>query len=266
MHKLRIFGVKFQPGTALIMQPLRERPHPYRIEAGVAALATQAGVTASAAQAGVTAAAAGASASSAGPAAPPALSTPKVTICCSFGARTLASILRGVPAVREMFDLCWGKDASPKAKVPLQILTDCMTEYFQVRGEPGVCLHFVDCRSLYEPPISTHQHVGLHEDLRWGYMTQVKNRQVLNSLQARYQDYLRNPEARKHIFCFYCNAGEHRSVAMAETFRAFLKVRAEAVHCCSPAWRRRYCGGCAACVKRGPRFAEAVRRMEQALT
>jgi predicted Fe-S protein YdhL (DUF1289 family) len=168
-----------------------------------------------------------------------------------------------------MFDLCWGKDASGsqkrKEEVPLQILTECMTEYFQFRGEPGVCLHFVDCRSLYEPRISTGKHVGLHEDLCWGYMTQVKNRQVLNSLQARYQDYLRTPEARKHIFCFYCNAGEHRSVAMAETFRAFLKVRAPAVHCCSPAWRRRYCGGCAACARRGPRFAEAVLRMEQAL-
>lgn len=251
------------------MQPLRERPYPYRIEAGVAAaLATQAGVTASAAQAGVTAAAAGASASSAGPAAPPALSTPKVTIC-SFGTRTLASVLRGVPAVREMYDLCWGKDASGSQKrneVPLEILTECMTEYFQIRApDPGVYLHFVDCRSLYEPRISTGKHVGLHEDLCWGYMTQVKNRQVLNSLQAGYQDYLRTPEAREHIFCFYCNAGEHRSVAMAETFRAFLEVRAPVVHCCSPAWRRRYCGGCAACARRGRTFEEAVLQMEQAL-
>ena len=87
----------------------------------------------------------------------------------------------------------------------------------------------------------------------------------MNSLQARYQDYLRTPEAREHIFCFYCNAGEHRSVAMAETFRGFLKVRAPVVHSCSPAWRRRYCGGCAACAKRGPTFAEAVLQMEQAL-
>ena len=140
-----------------------------------------------------------------------------------------------------------------------------MTEYFQFRGEPGVYLHFVDCRSLYEPAVSTGKHVGLHEDLCWGYMAQVKNRQVLNSLQARYQDYLRTPEAREHIFCFYCNAGEHRSVAMAETFRVFLTGRAPVVHCCSPAWRRRYCGGCAACVTRGPVFAEAVLLMELAL-
>ena len=58
------------------------------------------------------------------------------------------------------------------------------------------------------------------------------------------------------VIAFYCNAGEHRSVAMAELFGRLHEANIQ--HLCNGVWRRKYCGGCAECSVRGAKFQRAT--------
>ena len=54
----------------------------------------------------------------------------------------------------------------------------------------------------------------------------------------------------KHIVAFYCNAGEHRSVAFAALYAELLRqlgFAVKIVHVCRSLWDRRSCGQCIQC-------------------
>ena len=63
------------------------------------------------------------------------------------------------------------------------------------------------------------------------------------------------------VIAFYCNAGEHRSVAMAELFGG-VHEGSRVHHLCSGVWRRKYCGGCDECLSRGETFREAQAQLK----
>jgi len=242
---------------------------------------TQAGVTAS-----TSVVATGASSSSASAAAPPPAQPQINTLCeigssahlvkkltspgpkflvCSFGTRTLQNVIQHPPS-RLMYSACWGLGGDKRATIPSEYMEHCMRESWGLKDDVKVRMCFIDCRSLYEPKISDGKHVGLHEKLQWGYVLQCDATDVI--------DQLRNGLAKladTTLFGFYCNAGEHRSVAMAELFShyllsAFPQARVDLRHVCHSIWRRRYCGGCADCMVRTGIHQQALQALNAQLS
>ena len=79
-----------------------------------------------------------------------------------------------------------------------------------------------------------------------------------------------SPRQRMALICFFCNAGQHRSVGMAEVFKRMLDeldVSSEICHVCDSCWRSKYCMGCVSCRQsvNTPAGADALRMMQAAV-
>ena len=77
-------------------------------------------------------------------------------------------------------------------------------------------------------------------------------------------------QTRLTIVGFFCNAGEHRSVGMAEVFKRMLDeldISSEICHVCDSCWRSKFCMGCVACRQsvNTPAGAYALRMMQAAV-
>jgi hypothetical protein len=246
----------------------------------VTSSATQAGLTAPVVASGASSSSASASALASPVYAPPQITTLsgvsdspvlplKTTVrqkrattlmVCSFGTRTLQNVVQH-PSSRCMYSACWSKEGHKRAFVPPEYMEHCMREVWGLSDDVVVRMFFIDCRSLREPSTSDGKHVGLHENLQWGYLQQIEVTGVLDQLRDSLAKL-----GRTTLFGFYCNAGEHRSVAMAELFSNYLcstfpEASVELRHACHTIWRRRYCGGCSDCQTRTDVHAAAVERL-----
>ena len=121
-----------------------------------------------------------------------------------------------------------------------------------------VALTCVDCRFFHGRFAG---HVGLHEEVQKEYLDDLRE---MNALVDYLIEQGVDPESfaregagrhgrRKHIVAFFCNAGEHRSVALAAMFAHYAKnmhCEVEIRHMCTKLWGRRSCGQCARCTDR----------------
>jgi len=124
-----------------------------------------------------------------------------------------------------------------------------------------VTVHLVDCTRLHE----IHEdgsgrgnavwgHVGTHPSMMQGFMEQPEMRYIYDRMRRILPQV---EEGGNHVIAFYCNAGEHRSVAVREFVRYCLcdaTVVQGAVafslassDLCKALWDRRGCGQCSAC-------------------
>ena len=104
-----------------------------------------------------------------------------------------------------------------------------LSEYFE-HEVPDCRLDFVDCTGFHKSRGMPEGHVGLHPDIQAGYMRQ---RHAMTAMRRRLVDLnlLDQPEPGYHwapaetlqrILVFWCNAGEHRSVAFATMVGDFM--------------------------------------------
>ena len=204
-------------------------------------------------------------------------------VVVSFGTRTLQRVLHQSRNARLMKDACWGDRSGRYERLEHSLLQYCMGDLVASRfGDDTRCVasHFVDCRPLWRPK-SDQGHVGLHADLQVQYQNQSSCRQIyrgckeavagLTALIQNANSISRGGVKMVAVVGFYCNAGEHRSVAMAEVFKRYLdssQFTAETCHSCDSVWRRKFCQGCDQCRRSvsTPAGREALRQMQAEMT
>ena len=84
--------------------------------------------------------------------------------------------------------------------------------------------------------------MGSHPEITAFYVAHPAARRIAEDIgRARWRRW-----APLRVMAFWCNAGEHRSVAMADSYHAAAEG-ATVFHLCRHQWHYRGCGGCAAC-------------------
>ncbi len=135
-----------------------------------------------------------------------------------------------------------------------------------------VCL--IDCTVLHWADLRL-AHIGSHHYIcrRFAEQTQTNPTVVDKCVQAEFMWM----SGAVRVLAFYCNAGEHRSVSMAELYGRAVGFAPEhnIIHMGRELWNYRSCGGCRECdpAVRHPDREEAIRiigdvlrQMRQALT
>ena len=126
-----------------------------------------------------------------------------------------------------------------------------------------VTVHLVACTRLHEihddgtgRAKAVRGHVGTHPLMMQGFMEQPEMRYIYDRMRRILPQVL---EGGNHVIAFYCNAGEHRSVAVREfvnyclrdaTFGSLapsLPFSLASSDLCKALWDRRGCGQCRAC-------------------
>ena len=121
--------------------------------------------------------------------------------------------------------------------------------------------YLVGCTILHMPENLRTCHTGMLPATQLYYARNRKLHEVLAQLPSLQQ---RSPR----VVAFWCNAGEHRSVACAELYAGSLAqqgVPHELVHLCGECWDQRGCGGCRECRAWAPERDEAQRLFDAAL-
>jgi hypothetical protein len=113
---------------------------------------------------------------------------------------------------------------------------------------------WIDCTPLSgftgDPHFDRAGHVGMHERIQAAVLRHRAFEGVLAKLK---QAAGHIADGKRLAIVFWCNAGEHRSVACAESFARWLGVKYPAEHVvrhfCADQWTRRGCGGwsCPSC-------------------
>ena len=187
---------------------------------------------------------------------------------CSFGTRTLTQCTNNEHA-QAMHDIMWPSKGWADRRLDYSLARNALTA-----AVPGkwTSIVFVDCRSLWEPwPKVAAGHVGLHEKLQLAYMQQLQQGagEVANQARQWANPWNFKGYCGKVLICFFCNAGEHRSVAMAEVHAGYLdkhfpgRRTHEVLHLCRDYWRWKYCGGCMECTESSAIRAEAQSLWEE---
>ena len=114
---------------------------------------------------------------------------------------------------------------------------------------PHVALIVVDCRNFHG---TFNGHVGLHYGVQREYLEDRRgvNKFVGNLIDQGVDPVMLGDRSEKHIVAFYCNAGEHRSVAFAAMFGYYADMAGcdvDVKHVCKALWSRRSCGQCRQC-------------------
>ena len=114
---------------------------------------------------------------------------------------------------------------------------------------PHVALIVVDCRNFHG---TFNGHVGLHYGVQREYLEDRRgmNKFVDNLIDQGVDPVRLGDRSEKHIVAFYCNAGEHRSVAFAAMFGQYASnagFDVDVKHVCKQLWFRRSCGQCREC-------------------
>ena len=99
------------------------------------------------------------------------------------------------------------------------------------------------------------------EDLQLAYVEhfEKESRMILKDLQNRRCWPLPALKSSSHlVVAFYCNAGEHRSVACADIYARVVDMvydgrltSKDVLHTCTASWRRKFCQGCLKCKQNG---------------
>ena len=115
-------------------------------------------------------------------------------------------------------------------------------------------------------------HVGLNEHLQLAYLEHFRAQVNWIGRALRRQQCWPLPATNDVLLvvAFYCNAGEHRSVAISDLFgRACEAVRPgkvnDVIHACRSSWRWKYCRGCSDCQKPTEVRDQAVQMMLEML-
>ena len=188
-------------------------------------------------------------------------------LVASMGTRTLTYSYPGNAGARQMQETMWprnrqyvGGRKTPMARPELDLalatraVTACGDELSQAQG-----IAFVDCTRLSgftgEPAFDAQGHVGRHEQIQAAYVRHQRFPDIVSELVTPVQSILAGT---RMAVVFWCNAGEHRSVACAEMFCRWLAAvlpPTQGAHCirhlCASEWTRRGCGNCSRCRERG---------------
>ena len=156
-------------------------------------------------------------------------------VVVTFGTRTLQRKLPHSEAAKEMKNTLWGPGTNGRtrwSKLPQGLLHQCMMDYWcSGRGDDvpkaakrSLQTFFVDCRCL-TIPAACGNHVGLHAKLQVQYQHQSGATSIYSQCHYAYMQLTAQISRSSTsppvmIIGFVCNAGEHRSVAMAEVFRS----------------------------------------------
>ena len=124
-----------------------------------------------------------------------------------------------------------------------------------------VTVHLVACTRLHEihedgtgRANAVWGHVGTHPLMMQGFVEQPQMQYIYDQMREILPQVLAGGN---HVIAFYCNAGEHRSVAMREFVRYCLcdgqvvqgatAFSLASDDLCKALWDRRGCGQCSAC-------------------
>jgi hypothetical protein len=187
----------------------------------------------------------------------------------SFGTRTLAQVCESAAAL-EMARAMW----PPRSAEPPMFAKQRRALFDPRRARRAVLdalassgamdcsrislgdVYLFDCTCLHGEWKKAHggdkEHVGLHVSAVEEYVQTRKNKEALLQLVRQFRALrLYSTPASAAVCAFYCNRGEHRSVAMRYLFGHYAQLRGfGAVQCvdlCSGLWSRRGCGGCEEC-------------------
>ena len=171
-------------------------------------------------------------------------------LICSMGTRTLAYSFPANPHAKLLKDGMWPKDRSaPRA---------AFDEALAIRALLGTGHMFtdvelfwwIDCTRLSgftgDSNFDRQGHVGMHERIQ---VSCVRHRAFEEVLRGMGQAATCIADGKRVAVVFWCNAGEHRSVACAEAFARWLQAKFPSQagnhvvrHFCSDQWGRRGCG------------------------
>ena len=187
----------------------------------------------------------------------------------SFGTRTLAQVYdygTNMPAIA-MRDRLWPRQHrrlqhSERARLfqneeAKAAVLHCLPE---VHAE-DVTVHLVACTRLHEihddgtgRANAVWGHVGTHPLMMQGFVEQREMKDIYDQLREILPQVLAGGN---HVIAFWCNAGEHRSVAVREFVHyclfnvgwlaRSLPFRLASSDLCKALWDRRGCGQCCAC-------------------
>ncbi len=166
------------------------------------------------------------------------------TLCiCSFGTRTLPQCFPGCRPAEDMRARMWPRTARARAwDINDGEACQALSDVFQRKWG----LTFGEIGELHG---DIQGHVGSHPALMAQYLEEKLRRQmqnIINDIKVGCS----SAGQREHLIAMWCNAGEHRSVAVATLCSAAFAhygVRSRVEHLCSELWTRRGCGCCRAC-------------------
>ena len=184
----------------------------------------------------------------------PSVASAQITVI-SIGTRTSAQIMNDDATV-EMRNTFWKKQHHGYRKPVKDVRLDpqlarrvCATLLSRSDiNDKDVEVIPVDCRRFHG---KFQGRPGLHRQVQCEYLQDTHRMDKFVDYLLQVADplsFTRNPK--KRVICFYCNAGEHRSVAFAALFAAYAREQGssvECIHTCSELWSRRSCGKCSAC-------------------
>ncbi len=167
---------------------------------------------------------------------------------CSFGTRTLAQCFAS-RAAQEMRDTMW-----PRTRQSTQgDLRNTLDPTVAARALSGLYpteferVHCINCRGLHG---EMGQHCGMHPTLLGEYLDR-SNARALRNIMTEIRDEVLPLSHERTLLAFWCNAGEHRSVAMCLVTKQWLEralhIHIKMTHHCQALWSRRSCGGCREC-------------------
>ncbi len=175
-------------------------------------------------------------------------------VAVSFGTRTLKHSYHGNPSARRMHDSMWSRgDREARRALDAELAESALRGCGSLFDDCGE-IFFVDCTKVSgfsgEPGFDRQGHVGMHERIQAACVGHPRFTGIAARLQE-IQEWMRRSTSEKCAVAFWCNAGEHRSVACCELFARWWRKKylspVPTAHLCRNQWGRRGCGGCQAC-------------------
>ena len=143
-----------------------------------------------------------------------------------------------------MWDGRWGLQRLLPREEARQAVREALKKY-GVRNAERADVWLVCCTGLFwrrEYGKQWARHVGTHPYITAEYMKQDGAPKIAR--KAWEASWRAGPDDPR-VLAFWCNAGEHRSVAMAESYGQVMGC--DVIHLCKSTWRWRSCGCCQEC-------------------